>query len=599
MAELERSGSEWAVMSGPSKSSRTTTALDSGDVTSVACILSYSSALLAYNLSLSCIQRRVRHITSIQVRNLTPFPVRDEFASALTQPSEQSQFTTHGHFSDDLDVTIGRKRGRRRSSTSTINHSVVNGAEAELGSNSVGGTVRKRTLSRTSVASSVGSTPNAKGRAIGPPVVRPGIRPRTISTASSNSHGTMSGLESLHTSISLSGFLKDTSQDALEHIVHSRLVETFLTVSIHTSDDISVVECMSPSLGSPEPGSPASNRTARRNTIVASGSNMSPRTPAPSKRGPISGHPSILRSSGFSSHSKSMSVSTLPSSRTINRPSAPKSLAQRIPASRPSSSSNMPSSSTSRPTTPESTTQVTVPPSPPDYLSPIHRPSTNPSFNVDARRGFDFSPEADLSSSSMSVEVWGKVHTRNGKDKGKGKERAHPIAGHGSTEDAHEWRMLESWDVNLNQLVPLPDDVRPPRAINAFELMSMRAVKLRDHSSRLPSNTLCIKLDPPGRTYYLPPARSTFVVSPPSRSPSPAAGYNSDPETDARKKTEQRTPLKADYQVTWKDGHPKQDESSVLHDLNGLDKKRAPKRSATWQDLLRYDDWSVLHCTAE
>jgi UV radiation resistance-associated gene protein len=55
---------------------------------------------------------------SIQVRNLTPFPVRDAFASALLQPSEQSQFTAHGHLSDDLDLTIGRKRSRRISANS-------------------------------------------------------------------------------------------------------------------------------------------------------------------------------------------------------------------------------------------------------------------------------------------------------------------------------------------------------------------------------------------------------------------------------------------------------------------------------------------------
>jgi hypothetical protein len=55
----------------------------------------------------------------VQVRNLTPFPVRDAFASALTQPSARSQFNAHGNLSDDLDITVGRRLGRRISTTST------------------------------------------------------------------------------------------------------------------------------------------------------------------------------------------------------------------------------------------------------------------------------------------------------------------------------------------------------------------------------------------------------------------------------------------------------------------------------------------------
>lgn len=182
-------------------------------------------------------QRRIRHLTSIHVANFTPFPVRDEFTSALSKPSEQPQYADHGHLSDDLDVTLGRKRGRRRSATllSATNLSASPDSQkgvAEHGSITVS-PARKRTPSKASI-------PGVKIRSgtNGPPIAARPMRQRTISASSSNSHITlydapmaMSGsLNSMH------GILRDTLQPALEKILSSRLVETFITVSVPAED---------------------------------------------------------------------------------------------------------------------------------------------------------------------------------------------------------------------------------------------------------------------------------------------------------------------------------------------------------------------------
>ena len=61
----------------------------------------------------------------------------------------------------------------------------------------------------------------------------------------------------------------------------------------------------------------------------------------------------------------------------------------------------------------------------------------------------------------MTIEIWGKVvdSTIPGY-KGKGKERAHDAEDTGMGRQGDEWKVLEHWDVNLNDLIPLPDDVR-------------------------------------------------------------------------------------------------------------------------------------------
>jgi UV radiation resistance-associated gene protein len=96
----------------------------------------------------------------------------------------------------------------------------------------------------------------------------------------------------------------------------------------------------------------------------------------------------------------------------------------------------------------------------PSYFSPIHRPSTNPSFAIDARSRYEFAEWTDVSGERLKVDIWGKVglgwpgaENAGGISKGKEKERL------GDGHQRPEWKVLEQWNVNLADLVPLPDDV--------------------------------------------------------------------------------------------------------------------------------------------
>lgn len=58
----------------------------------------------------------------------------------------------------------------------------------------------------------------------------------------------------------------------------------------------------------------------------------------------------------------------------------------------------------------------------------------------------------------MKVELWGRVGTGwgvSGASKGKGKERE-------PTSSSDEWKPLETWEIDLTGLVPLPEHVSLP-----------------------------------------------------------------------------------------------------------------------------------------
>lgn len=69
-----------------------------------------------------------------------------------------------------------------------------------------------------------------------------------------------------------------------------------------------------------------------------------------------------------------------------------------------------------------------------------------------------------MSSDKLKIEVWGKVGDGwpvDGKVStlnGKGKERERDIAEDGGENDSG-WKVLDQWDVDLADLIPLPEDV--------------------------------------------------------------------------------------------------------------------------------------------
>ena len=375
-------------------------------------------------------QHLLRHITRIQIRNFTPFPARDAFASALTQPSEQSQFTSYGSLSDDLDVALSRKRTRRMSSASTMTVKSRLDGHSNDESRAAGSAsppdlrVRKRTTSRVSARES----PASAGPGSHPPLSGTGMasranRPRTQSMSSS-----------------ISGKAAPTStqwqshtQKTLEKVLRSRLVETFVTITIPSTS------------GEPEsqakPSTPVSaSHTHRPSSRESPASNRNPRslqgTPPRPTSGPREGQ-----------HTRR--ISRTATAVSTNKTASPSS-ARKVAASPSKLNGN---ASKLRPhisgVTVDNETRTV-----PNFISTIHNPSTNPDFPLDIH---DFSKQTDLSATYITVQLWAKLHqgptSVNNRDKGKEK-----MSDEVDFSDP-QWRAARCWGVCLADLVPLPDEV--------------------------------------------------------------------------------------------------------------------------------------------
>jgi hypothetical protein len=85
---------------------------------------------------------------------------------------------------------------------------------------------------------------------------------------------------------------------------------------------------------------------------------------------------------------------------------------------------------------------------------------------VDPRSKHEFAEWTDLSGEKLKVEVWGKVgldwhgvEDGDGIAKSKGKGKGREKEGPGDEGDRPEWKVLEEWNINLADLIPLPEDV--------------------------------------------------------------------------------------------------------------------------------------------
>ncbi|KZP32421.1 hypothetical protein FIBSPDRAFT_916567 [Athelia psychrophila] len=512
-------------------------------------------------------QRRIRHITSIQVRNLTPFPVRDAFALALLQPSAQSQFTSHGHLSDDLDVTVGRKRSRRISSSS-VNTMRSKASEDGIKSDELrGGSMgspesRPRTGSsaRVNFASPhLTSQPNGSpNRPPGAgPSIRPSNRPRTTSIVSSVSllqtQASTSAMPS-STTRSFPAILPDNSQKALEKVINSRLIETFISITAAPSSPGSSQEILPPH--SSTAASPSLLKFP--STIASPGTDK-----LPTEHRKSASLSSSVRKGAATPNQHATVTKTL-TRRDSARTAHP---AISIPADsvpKPNGRPHVPLQSlpsTSSPSKLQAANGALRPSahtaSIPNYLSSIHRPSTNPFFAIDAQSGSELAGWTDLSGENIHVECWGKVasdYTGNvGSLIGKGKENT-PSK---NVESKQDWKVLEEWSVNLANLVPLPEH-------------------LSSHPLQLPSNTILITLAPHDQVYYLPSKLAR------SRSPSPSAGYNSDPESSSRKS------MISSISRELTDGERSgQFARGARRNGTSTRESRSTPKTAGWQDLLK------------
>ena len=94
----------------------------------------------------------------------------------------------------------------------------------------------------------------------------------------------------------------------------------------------------------------------------------------------------------------------------------------------------------------------------PNYISPIHRPSTNPSYTLDASSQSDFSEHTNLSADRLRIQLWAKVGL-NAMDSRNAKGKQKDSDGSGSASGSSRWKMLEEWDFSLSDLIPLSPEV--------------------------------------------------------------------------------------------------------------------------------------------
>ncbi|KAF8641029.1 hypothetical protein AX17_000674 [Amanita inopinata Kibby_2008] len=483
-------------------------------------------------------QRRIRHITSIQIRNLTPFPLRDIFTSAIAKPSQQPQFTPYGQLSDDLDLTISKKRPRKLSTNSVkTRRNIRSDANDQIG-----------------VEHIIGSMSEARGRRRsdsqaefldGSPARRYSAststqRPRAASTVSIRDHLT-APTGNFNSSTAM---LPDTSQGGLENIIKSRLVETCLVIALFR--DRSALDS---SLNSRRERTFTPAQSAASSSSFQGRSNVNPKDPSTNSR-VASRRPAqpsdkvVLRresvgaarptSSKTNGHAKVVThVKSASSPSHRRRDSAVVGSHHRSPQIASSSTMDQDDMYTSL--------KVCA-----RYISPIHRPSTSPTFPFDSNL-LDDDP-LNFTGHKLKIEAWGRlglednsVHVRN-----KGKEKQTEM----DTRERH-WRVIGQWLVDLEELIPLPPDV--------------------EAQTSLPPNTILVTLLPFGQVYYIRPPHDTTLLS-----PSPPPGYASDPETEAKE-------MSYAYPTSGRNYRQKRHQHSSSQDSDS----QVIAKSATWQDLCK------------
>jgi len=281
--------------------------------------------------------------------------------------------------------------------------------------------VRKRTPSRVSARDfpttvSSGSHPPLSGTWTASKT----NRPRSHSVTSSTSGKGMVHLWQSHT------------QRTLEKVLQSRLVETFITIDVPSS-----------------PKQPAPSAKSSRQA-----SHPSPRDRRPSPRA----SPSPKSKLHSPQHSPSRSTLSLREEQLTKRHSrsgtatstdsltpTPTSPNRRGVTTPTQSNGN---ASKSAPHAPQVKANPETRPVP-NFISAIHKPSTNPCFALDID---DFSKWTDPSATNVTVQLWAKLRpdSPNVLAHDKGKERM--------TDDVDtcetQWRMAGKWDICLDNLVP-------------------------------------------------------------------------------------------------------------------------------------------------
>jgi UV radiation resistance-associated gene protein len=386
---------------------------------------------------------------------------------------------------DDMELTlVNRRRSRRISTTSlgTLRRSMRANSDPHRGEVDLV-TNDGANLGQGDWASPTSGRPRANSRTVrkGIPssyMSRPQPRERTISSLSTQS--LLKATNASSSSASATAFPygdavspptspivrptptddDDHLQRSLEHVVASRLVETFLSLEVWDgSMDKRALSTTSP-LHSPIHSKVENPFSARIRSSSAS-SHVSLRNP--SVRSPSRQSNTVASRSSRPSSPVNATTSTpiqkfkphptqSPRLRRIDEPS-------HAATSSVNTNHNLPTPAPSPPPDGNGTNEEVT--TAPFYISPFHRPSTNPAFtSLDVNR--DFAPWADLGACRFRASIWGK----KGSDWGKGKNdplkpEESPL--YSSLEEKHEqeqeWEILASWDVDMDELVPLSAEV--------------------------------------------------------------------------------------------------------------------------------------------
>ena len=239
--------------------------------------------------------------------------------------------------------------------------------------------------------------------------------------------------------------LLDNSQAALERIINSRLVETFITITVFP-EPTSVEDASGPSPKS----TTVSSLTSPRSSILTSPNSASQKIPS-KPNGSLTkvSTPTSPNKKRFHSSDTSAKISgSKPPATPMKQDSRNKTsvMPQVNGISQSLSSSKKGKAVVNLAPEPEASL-----PSSPVYFSPIHRPSTNPLFPIDTRSNQVRWP--DTSGQNLKVEIWGKMPIRIEYPRRLNEIERLP-------EDQNfNWKLLDEWDVSLNRLICLPNDV--------------------------------------------------------------------------------------------------------------------------------------------
>ena len=219
-------------------------------------------------------------------------------------------------------------------------------------------------------------------------------------------------------------------------------METFITVTVFLSESTSVENVSGPSPMSPTVRSSTNPRSA----VQASPNSSSQKTvskPYGPKKPSTPTSPNKRRFISADTSAKNPAL----------KPAAPtKQDSRKLNGIRQSLSSSRKGKSMVNLAVEAETSPEIRPPPPPVYFSPIHRPSTNPLFTIDTRSNQADWP--DTSGQNLKVEVWGKMPI----------QVEHPPMRLDEIERLPEdryfnWKLLDEWNVNLDRLARLPNDV--------------------------------------------------------------------------------------------------------------------------------------------